>query len=207
MGTQLLINIASVASGLVIATSLIIVGILFQDINNFYYEVLDDMDEFKVLANDAWDEIMNVNMASAVKKQPQAFVFDFKRRQKRRAICACALQPLRCPPGPVGPPGDPGLPGEPGERGLDGKPGAPGIAVSTSIDTRGGCIACPPGPVGPPGLPGQAGLPGPAGTPGKPGIDGMGQPGPPGEPGDVGAPGLPGKQGPPGVPGSPGVRV
>ncbi|VDO56970.1 unnamed protein product [Onchocerca flexuosa] len=111
MGTQLLINIASFASGLVIVTSLIIVGILFQNINNFYYEILGDMDEFKVLANDAWDEMMSVNMASAVKKQSNALALDFKRRQKRRAICACALQPLRCPPGPVGPPGDPGLPG------------------------------------------------------------------------------------------------
>lgn len=48
MGTRILVNIASVASGLVIITSLIIVGVLFQDINSFYYEVLDDMVEFKV---------------------------------------------------------------------------------------------------------------------------------------------------------------
>lgn len=48
MGTRMLVNIASAASGLVIVASLIIVGVLFQDINSFYYEVLDDMDEFKV---------------------------------------------------------------------------------------------------------------------------------------------------------------
>ncbi|VDN88644.1 unnamed protein product, partial [Brugia pahangi] len=47
MGTQVFVNIASIASGLVIIVSLIIAGILLQDINSFYYEVLDDMDEFK----------------------------------------------------------------------------------------------------------------------------------------------------------------
>ncbi|MCP9258410.1 Nematode cuticle collagen domain protein [Dirofilaria immitis] len=207
MGVQLIVNIASAASGLVIITSLIIVGVLFQDINNFYYEVLDDMDEFKTLANDAWDEIINVNVATSFKKEPHAFLFGLKPRQKRNVICACALRPIDCPPGPVGPPGDPGLPGEPGEPGLDGKPGPNGIAISTGVDTRGGCIACPPGPVGPPGPIGQAGPPGPDGLPGAPGDTSVGQPGPPGEPGDVGAPGLPGKEGLPGAPGSPGVQV
>lgn len=48
MGTRVLVNLASVASGGVILVTLIVVGILFRDINSLYYEVLDDMDEFKV---------------------------------------------------------------------------------------------------------------------------------------------------------------
>lgn len=210
MGTQVFVNIASIASGLVIIVSLIIAGILLQDINSFYYEVLDDMDEFKVLANDAWDEIMSVHVnhnSPISKKESIAFLFGSKPRQKRRAICACALQAVNCPPGPPGPPGDVGLPGEPGENGKDGKPGPNGIAISTGEKTRGGCIACPPGPPGPPGPAGQAGPPGPAGIPGRPSNGGgIGQPGPPGQPGDVGRAGLPGKEGLPGAPGLPGIQ-
>uniref|UniRef100_A0A0R3S5B0 Col_cuticle_N domain-containing protein n=1 Tax=Elaeophora elaphi TaxID=1147741 RepID=A0A0R3S5B0_9BILA len=210
MGTPVLVNIASVASGLVIITSLIVVGKLFQDINSFYYEVLDDMDEFKTLANDAWDEIMSVHVNRKIakaKKEPLTILFGIKPRQKRRAVCACALQAINCPPGLPGPPGDSGLPGEPGERGLDGKPGPNGIAISTSIQTRGGCIACPPGPPGPPGLTGQPGQPGPPGMPGRSSTDGgVGQPGLPGQPGDAGRPGAPGKEGLPGTPGMPGVQ-
>lgn len=48
MGTQVIVNIASISSGLIIIISLIVVGILLKDINSFYYEVMDDMDEFKV---------------------------------------------------------------------------------------------------------------------------------------------------------------
>ncbi|EJW71465.1 hypothetical protein WUBG_17628 [Wuchereria bancrofti] len=102
MGTQMLVNLTSIASGLVIIVSLIIVGVILQDINSFYYEVLDDMDEFKILANDAWDEIMSVHVShnSAIaKKESITFLF------------ACALQAINCPPGPTGPPGDVGLPG------------------------------------------------------------------------------------------------
>lgn len=48
MGTQTLVNVASGLSGLLIITSLVTVGILFNDINSLYFEVLDDMVEFKV---------------------------------------------------------------------------------------------------------------------------------------------------------------
>lgn len=50
MGTQVLVNLASVASGGAILVTLVVVGILFQDINSLYYEVLDDMNDFKVVS-------------------------------------------------------------------------------------------------------------------------------------------------------------
>ncbi|VDM98908.1 unnamed protein product [Thelazia callipaeda] len=215
MGTQTLVNIASAASGLVIISSLVIVGVLFQSINSFYYEVLDDMNEFKTLANDAWDEIMSVQIAHRpviTEKDSFTTLIGLKSRQKRSSICACALKAVNCPAGPPGLPGEPGEAGEPGERGLDGKRGLDGISVSTGVDTRGGCIICPSGPPGEPGSVGPMGEPGP---PGKPGQNGdpssAGLPGQPGPPGDMGLPGPPGRAGEPGTPaimgrGQPGAK-
>ncbi|VDN58291.1 unnamed protein product [Dracunculus medinensis] len=209
MGTHLLVNIASAASGAIIVVSLITVGMIFQDINSFYYDVLGDMNDFKTLANDAWDELMMINSARKTENAKRPSVFETltgKRRDKRQAHCACALQPVTCPPGPPGPPGLPGIPGEPGERGEDGRPGINGIAVMYGPDTRGGCIACPAGPPGPPGLDGPPGPPGPDGLPGIPGNHGFpGPPGLPGPVGDQGPPGPAGSIGPAGPPGAPGV--
>lgn len=58
MSTKYVVGFASIASGLVIMVSLVVVGVLFQDINNLYDNVMDDMLEFKTLADDAWKEMI-----------------------------------------------------------------------------------------------------------------------------------------------------
>ncbi|VDM44745.1 unnamed protein product [Toxocara canis] len=178
MQARALVLAASIGCVIVLSASIIVVGILFDDLNKLYYEVLDDMREFKVMQADTG------------------------------CIGACAPPPPYCRPGPRGPPGDAGLPGVPGLNGTNGRPGLDGIQISYGINTAGGCIMCPAGPPGERGPPGKQGLPGPDGMVGKPGGIGFpvkrGPRGPPGPPGDQGIPGrtgVPGRRGPSGASG------
>uniref|UniRef100_A0A915BLM4 Nematode cuticle collagen N-terminal domain-containing protein n=3 Tax=Parascaris univalens TaxID=6257 RepID=A0A915BLM4_PARUN len=211
MGTQVFINAASAASGAIIIGSLIVVGVLVNDLNILYSDVLNDMDNFKVLANGVWDEIMSVHgiINGNPDKSSSQFFSDLVSlgRTKRQDNCACAAPTANCPPGPSGPPGDPGSPGEPGPRGVDGPPGLDALPGPSLPPVPMECIRCPPGPLGPPGPDGPPGPPGPPGRPGPPGSGaGMGPPGPPGAPGDQGQPGPAGQMGPPGPPGKDGRR-
>ncbi|VDM46358.1 unnamed protein product [Toxocara canis] len=234
MGMRLAVNVASAASAVFIVVSLVIVGYLFNDLNSLYLEVTVDMDEFKVLENIAWNEI--INMQSTDKRTYDVnssnlfaqLISRNKRHVQKRQTCACAAQISNCPPGPSGPPGDPGLSGEPGSRGLDGKPGLDGIKAMVGPTNNAGCILCPAGPPGLPGPNGPPGLPGPNGVDGVPGTGGgagpagpvgpAGDQGPPGQTGAMGLPGLAGAnasrctkgpkgaQGPQGLAGKPGPR-
>ncbi|KHN71547.1 Cuticle collagen dpy-5 [Toxocara canis] len=115
MGARIFINVASAASGAVILASLVIVGVLVNDLNTLYSDVLSNMDDFKLLANDAWDEIMSVHgmiKGNHEKSAKELFSELISRgRDKRQINCACAPPAYGCPPGPQGPQGDPGLPG------------------------------------------------------------------------------------------------
>ncbi|VDM63540.1 unnamed protein product [Angiostrongylus costaricensis] len=194
----------SVAAGIagftaVVTTfSIIIVVYLVNDINTFYDDAIENLVNFKDMANSVWYE-----MKPAPAETLRHYRSIARSRRQFPPECNCGLQALDCP---AGPPGMPGARGSPGEDGVPGRPGADGhdgIAVSPEEEGRGGCIRCPVGPPGPPGLDGPIGLPGP---PGEPGLGmaptGEGPPGLPGPPGDPGVPGLPGEPGPPGKPGA-----
>ncbi|VDK64635.1 unnamed protein product [Anisakis simplex] len=184
MDTQLA-GAAIVSSGLVIALSLVMIGVLFQDINSMYDDIMLDMAEFKVIANDAWKDIAVVNHRAPSSDFDQLFA-----RQKRDAkACNCAQRSRRCP---VGAPGPKGAPGEAGANGADGLAGLVGKSglIETARSPPGSCIKCPPGPPGPMGPQGIQGPAGPNGFIGAPGIDGKpGQQGPSGQVGDSGSPG------------------
>ncbi|VDL75740.1 unnamed protein product [Nippostrongylus brasiliensis] len=171
MSAKFFATIASGASALVIIGSLICVGVIFQDINNLYDDVMDDMQEFRMLANQAWKEMV---IPSSGSSDSARSVFG---REKRAASCNCGAQPNNCPAGPPGPPGKPGSAGEDGENGEAGRPGVNGIAM---FNPKAGAN-------GQPGAPGQSGAQGPAGPAGQ-----NGQAGAPGTPGVSGGPGLPG---------------
>lgn len=49
MKTHIWVSIASAGSFLAITISLLICATLFQDINSLYYEIVDGVDEFKVI--------------------------------------------------------------------------------------------------------------------------------------------------------------
>nr|CDJ87140.1 Nematode cuticle collagen and Collagen triple helix repeat domain containing protein [Haemonchus contortus] len=210
-------------------SSLAYIGVgwlIIQEIHFMHHEVMENIEEFKLVSEDAWSEMMGFG-SDEMNRSPFA---RFTGRHKRSDnICYCGLPKRSCPPGPKGPPGTPGEPGEIGPDGPDGPPGPPRRAVNNLDIYPKTCIRCPPGPPGedgpagypgPPGLPGEMGRvglpgangePGPRGDAGEPGEMGMtGQDGIPGPPGadcftGQGAPGIPGRPGLPGRPGIPGM--
>lgn len=187
MTSNYIIGASSVISGLIIIASLIMVGILYQDMNTLYNDIMDEMIEFKLLANDAWKEMIMITNGDLVFGTPSTKNFaTLFGREKRQASCNCATRANSCPAGPPGPPGVPGARGEDGAPGEMGIPG--GIWGSTTAGGSTGCIKCPAGPPGPPGADGPPGPPGLPGTSGRQGFGGgaRGPPGPPGLPGDPG---------------------
>ncbi|VDK28010.1 unnamed protein product [Anisakis simplex] len=187
--TQLL-GTAIVCSGLVILMSLGMIAVQFNDINSLYDDIMLDMAEFKVIANDAWRDITAVNHH----KTPQSHgdfdaLFTRHKRQATGDLCNCAQRSRNCPAGPMGPKG---MAGEAGARGLDGLPGAvgkPGRIELKNAPSK-DCIMCPHGPPGPMGPAGSAGPAGPAGLVGPEGICGkLGPQGPTGPEGDCGVTG------------------
>uniref|UniRef100_A0A1I7YPZ7 Col_cuticle_N domain-containing protein n=2 Tax=Steinernema glaseri TaxID=37863 RepID=A0A1I7YPZ7_9BILA len=72
--------VASAGSGLLIVASLFVMASLFNEVNDMYYEVIADVEDFKALANDAWKDMM------AVKASRQGPVFSFESifRHKRQ---------------------------------------------------------------------------------------------------------------------------
>ncbi|KAK0428796.1 hypothetical protein QR680_011008 [Steinernema hermaphroditum] len=78
--------VASAGSGVAIVISLFVIGNLFMEVNDMYREVLADMDEFKVLSNDAWKAMMARNR--------NAFSFDSIFRHKRQHIRSNTGNPL-----------------------------------------------------------------------------------------------------------------
>uniref|UniRef100_A0A915BXK4 Nematode cuticle collagen N-terminal domain-containing protein n=1 Tax=Parascaris univalens TaxID=6257 RepID=A0A915BXK4_PARUN len=191
METCLFIRLASGGCFSIAVVSLIVAASLISDINNIYYRVLDDVIEFKGVANDVWREVINVRMTRKIfleTTSTKSSFFEAFIREKRQngngageSICF------------------------PGARGYDGEPGRDGITFTYDDDQE--CIKCEAGPPGPPGPDGEPGLDGPDGLPGPPGPPGsQGPPGPPGPPGDPGFDGQPGIMGPCGHPGAPGTR-
>ncbi|EYB96237.1 hypothetical protein Y032_0152g2877 [Ancylostoma ceylanicum] len=189
-----------------IAVCGIIANMICDDINDFYADSMKELKAFKVLTDDAWTEVIKMELPPSTKSSFENLIKREKRNMNLPEFCSCMAQSM-CPPGPPGRPGldgDDGFPGLPGSRGPNGVDG--GIGLVLNSDT--GCIQCPAGPPGPPGAPGPAGLPGARGMDGLRGdrTYGVGRPGPPGPPGDRGAPGRVGAAGTPGNPGREGVR-
>ncbi|KAK0402124.1 hypothetical protein QR680_016157 [Steinernema hermaphroditum] len=156
--SRLAVEIAMVASGLVVITSLYLVGTLFRDINNLHNEVMSDLGEFKIFADDAWKTMLDVNHPKAGFES----IFRHKRQYETSGSsqqCNCAPKASKCPAGPAGPKGEDGLPGEDGAPGKDGQPGPHGSTFGAQPINK-DCIECPPGEAGPPGPDGPAGPPG-----------------------------------------------
>ncbi|WKX91856.1 hypothetical protein Q1695_010131 [Nippostrongylus brasiliensis] len=204
------VGLISSAALLATAACLISVVVIVNDINNLRDDVLTTMDEFKIVADNTWGEIISLHgNPSGDSKIPATFATFIGRRKRASPLdqCNCGPRSDNCPPGPPGPPGAPGLPGADGEDGKDGRRGVKGVAISVTHDIPGGCVVCvrgPPGPQGPRGPVGPRGLDGLPGCGGP--IGEVGKPGPPGPPGEEGLPGVPGFPGKDGFPGAAGCR-
>lgn len=110
----MLIGLASTGSALAIFSSLIVVGILFNDINSLYSEIMQEMGEFKVsqfkykkfknlfqkISNDAWHEMMlfNGQQPSGFKasENPQFEFSSMLLRQKRGYSSGGYAKPQQC---------------------------------------------------------------------------------------------------------------
>ncbi|VDM93909.1 unnamed protein product [Onchocerca ochengi] len=208
--------VATIGSACAVILSLAVIAIIFNDINKLYDNVMMEMEEFKMIAEDTWHEItyVNENPYGTIKTAPFTLssIFRAKRQSSR---CNCGPTPKNCPEGPVGPPGKPGDRGMDGMPGADGEPGAPALpppALSgpdllAYFNAPTGCIECPAGKEGPPGPDGPVGPPGPKGPPGARGKNGKaGQKGPPGQKGEDGPIGPDGEKGNPGRDGKDGKR-
>ncbi|TKR62196.1 hypothetical protein L596_026187 [Steinernema carpocapsae] len=162
---NVVVGVATAASAVVVFASLLVGMSLYNEVNSLYDEVLADVDEFKVLANDAWKEMMHRRLQAnpmqlfRPKRQYDQAVEAPKEEAKQE--CQCAAQASGCPEGPAGPPGEDGKPGEDGLAGQDGKPGEAPKSEAAAAPKE--CIKCPPGEAGPPGPDGEAGPPGPNG--------------------------------------------
>ncbi|TKR63446.1 hypothetical protein L596_027278 [Steinernema carpocapsae] len=135
MSIKFLVGAATAGSGIVIVASLVMVGVLFQDINSLQNDILGEVDEFKVglvalkvelmnglfqlIANDAWQGMMAFQSPGSSQPSVVSITALFG-RNKRGAECNCGEQAKNCPAGAAGPPG------APGNNGDDGLPGAPG---------------------------------------------------------------------------------
>uniref|UniRef100_A0A915PVC0 Mothers against decapentaplegic homolog n=1 Tax=Setaria digitata TaxID=48799 RepID=A0A915PVC0_9BILA len=195
-----------------------------------------DSDEFRMIANEAWEQLIEAQGITREKRQydseqkvyPLYNEYSKPEAYPQQSICECQTSNT-CPPGPPGLPGKPvsysvywkgkvlqvnlffvGKDGMPGEPGPSGTPGLPGTAIPVTTDYSRSCRICPQGPRGLPGPPGQEGIPGRAGSqglPGRPGEPGRtGYPGMPGITGETGAPGRPGEPGPAGMNGTRGRK-
>lgn len=95
------------------------------------------MDEFKLLANGAWTDLITI----------QEPIFGRQKRQYESEVqgkgqvssCNCDAKAKTCPPGPPGPTGTPGVPGDDGSPGQPGQLGALGVSLGSITETS-GCI-------------------------------------------------------------------
>ncbi|VDO32138.1 unnamed protein product, partial [Brugia timori] len=98
--------VATSASVCCIILSLIAVALIFHDINELNTNVMMEMEEFKMTAEDTWREItyVNVNSYDNIKRSlfPYISVFRAKRQNNQ---CNCGPSPKKCPEGPAGPRG------------------------------------------------------------------------------------------------------
>lgn len=87
---------------------------------------MDDMDEFKIMTNDAW-----LGMIVLQKSHNSDFESFVQRKKRQTDSCNCAAKAQNCPSGP---PGLPGQPGYPGEDGIPGQAGTPGLAGISNVN-------------------------------------------------------------------------
>ncbi|PAV87099.1 hypothetical protein WR25_12712 [Diploscapter pachys] len=137
MSTSVLVGTVTGITAVVTLGAIVSVFYLINDINTFYDDSIQSIEEFKDSANGAWHSM-----------QPNPFDVRERRsvfaRRRRQGQCNCGQQPNNCPPGPpAGSQGEPGYPGEPGQAGVAG------IGLITNEQGT-GCIKCPQGPPGPP---------------------------------------------------------
>ncbi len=82
MGGQTLLWTATAVGAISIAGCLLAIAHIFAEINNLHDDVMQEMAEFQIYANDAWDEMIEMSRGSAfasfqstfrVRRQPRGY--------------------------------------------------------------------------------------------------------------------------------------
>ncbi|KAK0428712.1 hypothetical protein QR680_010964 [Steinernema hermaphroditum] len=128
-----------VFSAIVISACWVVAIQMFKSINDFYAEILQEVDEFKAISDEAWDGMMQIDHQIRIRRFTDDYgnrgaggVYEYPQKPSQ-PTCNCAPQASNCPPGPEGPPGEPGIPGDIGYPGEEGRPGAPGFLVEANF--------------------------------------------------------------------------
>ncbi|EJW77841.1 hypothetical protein WUBG_11248 [Wuchereria bancrofti] len=118
MSVKVFVGLATACSVFVIIMSLVAVCIIYNDINTLYDDVMDEMGEFKTVADDTWQRILLLHMhpSGSTDTTPtfSSLFARFKRQFQFPERCNCGPSAEGCPRGPPGPRG------EMGEKGTDG---------------------------------------------------------------------------------------
>ncbi|VDM37832.1 unnamed protein product [Toxocara canis] len=108
---------AVLLSSLSILTCLLVIPSLFNTINQLHNDVVDGVQVFRVETDNAWTQMMDVQVSMSPKSKPRENPFNSVFRQKRQNFaglphyCQCEPPKRNCPPGPPGPSGDQGADG------------------------------------------------------------------------------------------------
>uniref|UniRef100_A0A915PM42 Nematode cuticle collagen N-terminal domain-containing protein n=1 Tax=Setaria digitata TaxID=48799 RepID=A0A915PM42_9BILA len=202
----------------------IFVKVIYDDINDMFTNVLEEMRTFKEITEDAATDLTAINLNSELSLNGRRYDPEGASRYKKQtlndgSISCDTLSVLEvyfskvsgsssfnrmlfteCSANmvkcPPGPRGPPGVPGYDGPDGEDGLPGIPGPNGISLFPMKYNNGKCIKCPKGPPGIAGGIGAPGERGEKGPDGINGerLGSE-------VVGPPGPPGPPGDPGIPG------
>ncbi|VDK52705.1 unnamed protein product [Anisakis simplex] len=226
--SRLLIGSSVAGTSLVVLASIVAIIHLFGQINSFYFEILEEMDQFKLMANDAWDNMMEMNrlrvsdfdIEPMSEEQTEDSIVREKRHNMNQEAWNTRMRARKSWRASSG--GVPRQQRVAAARGYnDGSSGrysSRDAAVEQTSSAQvnnapeqsnSAPMQCPPGPPGPPGIPGSAGDAGERGLDGRPGLSGVAVAVNGGVNGCIkcpaGPPGLPGSLGPPGLAGPAGA--
>uniref|UniRef100_A0A0R3S4Q8 Col_cuticle_N domain-containing protein n=1 Tax=Elaeophora elaphi TaxID=1147741 RepID=A0A0R3S4Q8_9BILA len=104
MSIRIAVAFAIGLSVCVITVSLIIFIVIFNDINNLYDDVMDEMKEFKAVVDETWTKIVQLHFQSAGKTIfRRSFGSTFLKGTKRQSERCCRLYYAGSPgiPGPA----------------------------------------------------------------------------------------------------------
>ncbi|CAJ0589913.1 unnamed protein product [Cylicocyclus nassatus] len=115
MGSHTFIGTITTLSAIAAVGAIIAIIYIVNDLNSFYDDAIEDLIEFKGVADSAWNRMV-----------PTPEELSRERRSLRMKRCGSSEEEKQSSKCPSGPPGPRGPDGHSGEDGIPGQPGVPG---------------------------------------------------------------------------------